>query len=275
MDSTLYVSDLDGTLLDRNAKVPKMSEYIINDLISRGMKFTIATARSWSSACDIVKNLNLTLPVATYNGTFIVNPVNGDIIESNCFEKAQVDYIFNVLEEAGIYPLVYAFIDGCERVSWIGGRENEGVQYYLETRKGDRRLRKVSSFSDLLSGTVYYFTVIGSKEELEPLIPLFDNQGHISYNFQQELYRDEYWLEIKRFDSTKAKAVEKIKRMTGSKKIISFGDNINDLPMFNISDEAYAVSNADPRLIRAATGRIGSPEDNGVAEWLSKNVHFE
>jgi len=272
MNKTLYVSDLDGTLLDRESKVQKLSRDIINNLISKGMEFTIATARSWSSAAKVVKGLNITLPVATYNGAFIVDPIGGNIIESSCFEKAQVDYILNAFIQADIYPLAYAFINGEEKVSWIEGQENDGIKDYLESRKGDKRLRPISSTDDLFVGQGFYFIAIGTKEELEPLIPLFEDERYFSYTFQQELYRDEYWLEVKKFDATKAIGIEKIKKLTGCSRVISFGDSTNDLPMFSISDEAYAVSNANSKLIEAATRVIGSADDNGVARWLNANV---
>jgi len=44
--------------------------------------------------------------------------------------------------------------------------------------------------------------------------------------------------------------------------------------MFSISDEAYAVSNADLKLIEVATKVIGSSDQNGVALWLNKNVNI-
>ena len=44
--NTLYVSDLDGTLLNSDVKISKNSKNIINNLIDKGMNFTVATARS-------------------------------------------------------------------------------------------------------------------------------------------------------------------------------------------------------------------------------------
>jgi HAD superfamily hydrolase (TIGR01484 family) len=245
----------------------------INNLIDMGMQFTIATARSWNSASKIVNGLNITLPVATYNGAFIVDPISGTVAQSSCFEKEQLDYVLNAFINAGIYPLVYAFINEEEKVSWIDKQENNGIRDYVESRKGDKRLRPVCSTDDLFIGDIFYFTAIGTKEELEPLIPLFEDERFFSHTFQQELYRDEYWLEVKKFDATKAIGVKKIKKVTGCSKVISFGDSINDLPMFSISDEAYAVSNASPKLIEIATGVIESADDNGVAKWLKENVN--
>jgi Predicted hydrolases of the HAD superfamily len=60
--------------------------------------------------------------------------------------------------------------------------------------------------------------------------------------------------------------------MFGCSKIISFGDSINDIPMFEISDECYAVENAVDEIKAVATGIIDSNEDDGVAKWLLENV---
>ena len=68
--NTLYVSDLDGTLLNSDVKISENSKNIINSLIEKGMKFTVATARSLVSASDKIEGLNLKLPVVVYKGTF-------------------------------------------------------------------------------------------------------------------------------------------------------------------------------------------------------------
>lgn len=271
---TLYVSDLDGTLLNRDSRISEDSKDIIIKLMSKGMKFTIATARSWSSTSTLVEDMNLSLPVATYNGAFIIDSVSGKIIESSCLEKEQAEYALNVFLKAGINPLVYAFINGEERVSWVVGQESDGIKDYIKSRSSDKRLRPVSTLEDVFIGDIFYFTAIDTKEKLETLTPMFEGNKSFSYTFQKEIYKDEYWFEVKRFDATKAVAVEKIKKMSGCTRVICFGDSSNDLPMFSIADEAYAVCNADPVLIKAATQVIESADDNGVARWLSENLYI-
>ena len=63
-----------------------------------------------------------------------------------------------------------------------------------------------------------------------------------------------------------------LKQMWGCGRIVSFGDAVNDLPMFEISDACYAVANAVEAVKAAATGVIGSNEDDGVARWLAQNA---
>lgn len=71
---TLYISDLDGTLLNKSAKVSDFTENAVNNLIEKGMQFSYATARSLSSASVITAKLNINMPVIVYNGAFIKNP---------------------------------------------------------------------------------------------------------------------------------------------------------------------------------------------------------
>ena len=54
-------------------------------------------------------------------------------------------------------------------------------------------------------------------------------------------------------------------------KIVVFGDSVNDIPMFKIADEAYAVENALSELKTFATEIIDSNEKDGVAEFLKKS----
>lgn len=44
MSRTLYVTDLDGTLLNKRDRINQASIDIINELVKKGMLFTYATA---------------------------------------------------------------------------------------------------------------------------------------------------------------------------------------------------------------------------------------
>ena len=72
-------------------------------------------------------------------------------------------------------------------------------------------------------------------------------------------------------NASKARAVRQLQELLGCGRLVVFGDGVNDLDMFEIADEAYAVENAVPELKAAATGIIGSNNDDGVAKWLSEN----
>jgi hydroxymethylpyrimidine pyrophosphatase-like HAD family hydrolase len=60
--------------------------------------------------------------------------------------------------------------------------------------------------------------------------------------------------------------------MTNAKRIVSFGDGLNDLDLFSISDECYAVENAHEDLKKKATEVIGKNDEDAVTLWLLKNA---
>lgn len=267
---TLYVTDLDGTLLNSNDRISQYSIQTINGLVAKGMQFTYATARSLVSASVVAKGLSTTIPVIAYNGAMIIHPDTGEVIASLSFTEEEAGYVSAILKKNGGNPLVYAYVDGVERVSYVKGRENDGIRHYLDVRKGDRRFRPLADETCLYQGDIFYFTCIADREELLPLYELFVQDERFRVTLQQELYRPEYFLEIMPKKASKAEAIRRLKEIWHCDKVVSFGDAVNDLPMFEVSDECYAVANAVPELKARATAVIASNDEDGVAKWLER-----
>lgn len=267
--STLYVTDLDGTLLNSNSRISQYSIQTINELVAKGMQFTYATARSLVSASVVAQGLSTTIPVIAYNGVLIINPATKEVLSSLAFTPKEAEDARRTLQTYGANPLVYAYVDGVERVSYRADQTNEGIRRYLDMRKGDPRFRPLAEESGLYQGDIFYFTCIAKEEELRPLYEIFVKDNRYRCTLQQELYRPEFFLEIMPKKASKAEAIKKLKEIWHCDKVVSFGDAINDIPMFEISDECYAVGNAVPQLKALATGVIGSNDEDGVARWLA------
>jgi Cof subfamily protein (haloacid dehalogenase superfamily) len=268
---TLYVTDLDGTLLNAHDKLSEYTIKTLNSLIEKGMCFSYATARPFLSASIVTKGLITNIPVIIYNGTFIVNAYTGEKLFSLYFGDYEKNIVMNQLNKNNVFPLVYSYINGEEKVSWIKGKENEGIINYKNSRNGDKRLKPVETIEELYYGELFYFACIDKKENLQKIYEYFKDSKEFTCTLQQELYRKEYWLEIMPKKATKGNAITILKEKLNCEKIISFGDAINDIPMFEISDECYAVKNAVKELKEEANGIIMSNEEDGVAHWLEEN----
>lgn len=273
MSKTLYVTDLDGTLLNRQDRINPESIAIINELVARGMLFTYATARSLVSASVVTEGLTTDFPVIIYNGAFIIHPSTSDILSEKSFTIEERQRVIEVLDEYDISPLGYSYVDEVERVSWIVSRVNDGMRRYINNRKGtDPRFRPIQTKEELYQGEMFYYTCIGEREELQSAYDLLSKDTRFCCTLQQELYRPEYWFEIMPAQATKAEAIGQLKKLWNCDRVVSFGDAINDIPMFEISDECYAVENAVDELKAIATGIIDSNENDGVAKWLQEHV---
>ncbi len=269
-EKTLYVSDLDGTLMHKDLKISDFSVKTINALVGKGVAFTYATARSISSAGTITKDLKLKLPVITRNGAVLADNNTGKIIEKALFTEKEVEMLKDMLPELPKTGFVSCYFGDDMKKVFAGSLHTAELQGYLDYYKDDPSVVSVSDLSEMFMGNPGYVTIIGDKDEIEPLYIRTREYNGWECLFQKDIYRDEYWLEIAPRNSTKAKSILKLKEEYGFDKLVVFGDSVNDIPMFKIADEAYAVSNAVDELKALATGIIGNNEDDAVAVYLSK-----
>ena len=89
--------------------------------------------------------------------------------------------------------------------------------------------------------------------------------------YDTDIYTKEQWLEIMPLEASKSNAIKQLQALLGCEKIIVFGDGKNDIDMFQIADESYAVANAHEDLKKYATEVILSNDEDGVAKWLENN----
>ena len=262
----LYVSDLDGTLLRSNEKTSAFTNQVINQLTAKGMLFSYATARSYLTATKATEGLNAKIPIITYNGAVILENDTYEIIAKNTFAQEEKEEIRNTLLGHGIFPIVYAYQSGKEQFSYLVDKCNRATMEFIATRRGDERETPVASVHELGSGDVFYFVCIDQYEKLEPLYIHFKEKYHCI--FQKDVYSGEQWLEIIPKTVSKANAISQLKEYLGVEYVVVFGDGKNDIEMFELADEAYAVENAVDELKSIATGIIESNNSDGVAKWL-------
>lgn len=269
--STLYISDLDGTLLRNDETLSKYTCDTINSLVEKGLKFSFATARSRITAEKVTKGLDCQIPMIVYNGTMVVDSLTKNILISNFFESFQILDIKSTLEKFKIYPIVYSMQNSVEKFSYVPRLVNEHMQLFLNTRKGDIRENPIGENS-LYSGEVFYFTCIDTEEKLKPVYDTLKSKYNCIY--QKDYYSKCQWLEILPKDANKSNAILQLKSLLNCDRVVSFGDGINDLQMFKISNECYAVENAIHEIKSVATGTIESNQNDGVARWLKLNAYF-
>ncbi|MBP5729464.1 MAG: HAD family hydrolase [Clostridia bacterium] len=265
---TLYVSDLDGTLLRSDQRTSDYTNQVINSLVEKGMVFSYATARSLVTAKKVTQGLNARIPLILYNGAFILDNRTEEIIDAAYFDET-VNELLDRLFAEDIYPIVYAYIDGKEKFSFVPELASSGVKAFADSRKGDIRTNIVHDPEELRKGNKFYITCIGDPAKLKPLYDAYKDKYHCVY--QVDIYTRDQWLEIMPKEASKANAVTRLKTLLGCDKVIAFGDGKNDTDMFEIADLSYAVANADEELKKLATAIIRSNDEDGVARFLEEN----
>lgn len=274
----LYISDLDGTLLDNAGNLSEYSRGKLVTLLSMGINFTVASARSYVSIQEKLMGVPLTLPIIENNGAFISNLHTGKHELVNSIGADIGSGILSIILQHGCFPFVATF-NGEDDFLYYQELANEGMVNFfnIRTTGNDKRLRKLDNLNHSLGESVICFTVIEQEDVLEEI------EDEINLNYpgmvKSHLYHDDYfpgwyWLTIHDRRAEKGQAVKLLVDKLGFdlSQLVVFGDQTNDVSMFELAPTAIAVSNAVDELKVLATEVIGSNEEDSVVKYIEKDV---
>ena len=142
MEKTLYLTDLDGTLLRSHQKVSLFTAQTISRLVEQGMLFSYATARSFVTAEPLTREIRGRIPVIVYNGALIVDHQTHEILHSHVFSSQQVEEIYSQLMHSAVFPIVYGHIGGREVFCYCPSQINEATRAFLDTERGMFGIRR-------------------------------------------------------------------------------------------------------------------------------------
>lgn len=268
----LYVSDMDGTLLDEQGRFSKEWAQRLNRLIDRGLQFTIATARNYDSVHPILHEVNLQLPVILFNGAYLTHFVTGENLEqSNYIEREIVYELLELTAPLEQDPFVYTF-DERHRL-YYRNATNEGTQAYLKSLEGDGRLHYVDEYQFPDSERIAGLLLIDTPAVLAPIHRMVKERFPEDLNlyFAKDIARPQFnWLQMFHHHADKGKMLRKLSQHLDIplSQIVVFGDYLNDLEMFEIAGKAIAVENALPEVQAAAHQIIGTNHQGGVLDYL-------
>lgn len=242
---TLYVTDLDGTLLEPDKSIKPDNLKLINQLIDEDVNITYATARSLITAKQVIGDIHFKLPMIVQNGTFILSP-NGDVILGNYLG----DSILDTVKNYDISPIVYSQSGKKTYFSYIKDKMSAGVKAFVDDHLDDPRNHPVNTYEELYEGDIFYLLLIDDYDKLKPLYDLFKEDYYAV--FDQEMYSHDWWLEVMSPDASKANAIKYLKQKLQCDEVVVFGDGKNDIEMFEEADYSCAVENANEELIKCA-----------------------
>lgn len=268
----LYVSDLDGTLLNQRGNISAKTAEKLNMCIDEGMAFTINTARTPSTVFPLMEAVNLKLPFVMMNGVLIYDPVQKEYQKIHYIARETAMVVLGIIKLHKLQCFMYTLEQG-NMCTYYDSVESRSLNKFRNERimKYDKVFTEVDDLSICTDRGVIYFCLRERRELLEELYRDLQAVRGADAVFYEDVYNEEWmYLEIYSDQASKARSLNMIKEWGGFDYIVGFGDSANDKEMFQVCDETYAVSNATPEIQDLATGIIPSNEEDGVARFLYK-----
>ena len=259
----LIATDLDGTLLDSGGQIPDYAKEAVGEYHRLGGLFTIATGRMDGTAGRFAKELNVRIPIVTYNGGKVIDLNSGRVLSEaflNC-EKAVEAY--KALKRLNKDMVVY--FGGLPYVSGI----TDTILKYKKRINFEVYL--IEDVHKVIVPETKKILVIDPKGEFDLMKSIISKVFGNSLNC---VVSDEEYFEILPVGVSKGRGLQTIADSLGipMEEVIAIGDYYNDISMIRAAGLGIAVRNAKAEVLAAADYITSSNDENGVAQVVRKVI---
>ncbi|MGE4419103.1 MAG: HAD-IIB family hydrolase [Sulfurimonas sp.] len=271
-----YITDLDHTFLRTDLSVSPFTKEIWNGFSSDSV-LSIATARTYKKTAQFLKDVHVNAPMILLDGALIAT-MEKKIIATKFIDKEVGDAVVDEGAKFGIYPFILSLADKnlSEAFSYstvLNAYQTKILKNYKkdEHHHQEKNLRAMSD-----NFKIVYF---GEEELLRRVASHLKGVfgDRLKYILAPEAYVGCYFLTLLHKDADKSHGIRSVSEAIDFdlKKLSVFGDNFNDIGMFELAGTSIAVANAQEDVKKAA--KIVLPHTNdedGVANYLKglKNV---
>lgn len=270
---TLYISDLDGTLLHSDALPSEHTVETVNFLVEKGYNITFATARSISSAAEILPNFRLKLPVVMMNGVCLTDINSKKQLNVFSMSREVARKAIEIFERHGRPPMHFTIDEKGEICVDYKLIKSEYEREFMEVRRSRYNHFVQCREYDTSSGAVY-LSAIDRKETVEAIVEELKLLDGIGFTYYLDTYSDgQYFIEVYSSLAGKQNAINLMKERYGFDRVVAFGDNGNDVEMLQNADIGIAVGNAQQSAKLVADLVIDTNENDGVAKYLMELYH--
>ena len=273
-----YLSDLDKTLLRSDMSVGASTRRVWNEVVARGERLSVATARSLTGVRGLLEGLRMQEPMILLDGVLIAR-IDGEILKVAALEKEIADEIIETGRRiAGMEPLLVG-MDAQGQERFIYPRRLNGCQKdLLATFHNKRRVLDADPLRAMERNLKIVYTESEKvTAELEEAIRERFGDA-VETKRSADPYIDCWFLTVLHPEGDKAHALASLERIEGVDRAHTtvFGDSHNDLGLFAVAGRKIAVANAiDELKAKADLVLPRSNDEEAVAHFLAEELGLQ
>lgn len=259
-DGYYLYCDLDGTLFDDEKRVSAENRKAIEQFISQGGRFGVATGRAPSIIGGVERELAINAPCILLNGAGLYDLEQKRFLATHPIDRARMVQLAKRITELRGNACVQVFTESA--IYETNQFQRDDPQTVIEA------LPVVSLPMDQIHEPALKLLIAHTSPNLDAIHAAVQDEPYMD---QIAAFRTADWyLEFVRAGVSKGTALEDLRAQDGSiKKILAIGDYNNDLEMVSLADIGGAPSNAISE-VKAAADIVLSASNNEscVARFL-------
>jgi len=266
----IYITDLDHTFLRNDLSISRFTQDTWNAFGGDSI-LSIATARTHKKTVQFLKNVHVNAPMILLDGALIAT-MDKKIIDTKFINKDIADNIIDEGSKFGIFPFVLALADKNLNEAFLYPDICNNAQQEVLTRYAkDDNLIECNNIRAMKDN--FKIVYMGDEELLRSLAMHLEDIfcDSLKYILAPEAYIGCYFLTILHKDADKSHGIKSVSEHIGFdlSKLTVFGDNYNDLGMFDLAGTSVAVANAQEKVKKQANIVLPHTNDeDAVAKYL-------
>lgn len=270
---TLYISDMDGTLLQSNGRLSDYTKEKLNEFYHKGILFSVATARSMVSATPLLEGVRFAAPIVLMNGVFVYDTETKKAVKYHEIDHSVLQGVLDCFYEENLHPFMFLYGDDYKLSIKYTEFDNEGMKGFYNMRVDmlEGRFTPTDDLTVIEKGQhPVYVNYYALPEILDPVVEKLKSIPEIGFAYYKDSYSEDWLVEIYAHTASKAGSAKTAAELVNAKKITAFGDNLNDIIMLQGADTAVAVENAVPRVKEISDVIIGTNNEDSVVKYISE-----
>lgn len=271
MSYDLIAIDIDGTLLTSRREVSPGTLRALRRAVSAGKRVALCTGRSLNSGRVAAEQVPPSTTQIFHSGALILETLGGPLLRAVNMPRDLATELVDFCRSRGHDPLVYEPVPESRYIWFERPRSANGWrERYLEAN-ADKAFQ-VDGLDEVLTRDPAQIAVAGrgsSMHELEAELAEYGDR--IGIILSRSTLVGDYWcMEIVPAGVSKAKALAFLGERygIGAERMISIGDNFNDLDMIQFAGLGVAMGNAPDAVRRAADLVAPTNDADGVAHVI-------
>ncbi|MFD2114456.1 Cof-type HAD-IIB family hydrolase [Paenibacillus yanchengensis] len=259
----LVAIDVDDTLLNDELIISAANQAALQKAVEQGVTITLATGRMYASAKQIARQINLDVPIITYQGALVKTLQDEVVLYSQSVPKEAAAII---ADYAAMHQLhLQFFIDD----QLYGLEDNEIIQQYAQIRHIPYQIE--TDYKSLVTKPLNKLLIIDEQQDLDQIAKDLHQLTGQELNITKS---KSSFLEITHPKGTKGHALQFLAEHIGCtmEETIAIGDSWNDHDMIELAGLGVAMGNATPQLKAIADYITATNNDDGVKEVIDKFV---
>ncbi len=260
-DTLLLLADVDGTLVTKEKLLTERAIASVRKLRDRGIGFAITSGRPPKGMAMLFEPLDITTPIAGFNGGLLVHR-DMSVIESKNLSREVADRTVESLRKHGLDVWVYADED------WIVPKADGP---HVAREQWTVKFAPVIS-DDIGRALDHAVKIVGVSDDLERVHAAeHDLQGELG-DGASAARSQPYYLDVTHPHANKGDVVLTLARHLGIEpaRIATFGDQPNDVLMFRQGGMSIAMGQASDEVRDAATHVTDDSENEGFAKGVER-----